>query len=128
MGGGRFDHARLSLLMVACGMALLPSLASAQSQGVISGIVIDSAGAAVFGAEVTVTGTAYRAVTDERGFFQLGVPIGSVPVSIRRMGFTPYTKSFTINDANSRIEDIRVVLSPLPTVLMPVLVSSRKVD
>jgi TonB family protein len=70
-----------------------------------------------------------RSVTDEHGVFHLGgVPLGSAPLSVRRMGFGPSTIPVTISAANLRVEDLRVTLSPLPTVLSPVRVISRKVD
>jgi TonB family protein len=44
------------------------------------------------------------------------------------MGFAPYTISVALSDANLRVEDLQVTLSPAPGVLSPVFVSSRRVD
>jgi TonB family protein len=115
-------------LIAACGL-LLPLAVGAQNSGSVSGIVTDSTGAPVFGAEVSMTGVAHRSVTDERGVFYLGgVPIGSSRLSVRRMGFAPYAISVAVSDANLRVEDLQVTLSPAPSVLSPVFVSSRRVD
>jgi TonB family protein len=119
----------LLALIAAFGVLLIPQTVGAQRSGVVSGIVTDKTGAPVFGAEVSMTGVAFRSVTDERGVFHLGgVPVGSTSLSVRRMGFAPYTISVTVSDANLRGEDLHVTLSPLASVLSPVLVSSRRVD
>src|SRR5690349_18359619 len=113
---------------VACGLLLLPISLRAQN-GVISGIVTDSAGVAVFGAEVTIASAATHAFTDEQGVFHLvGIPVGSAALSVRRMGFAPYTAAVSLTDANQRVEDLRVMLAVLPSVLTPVLVSSQRVN
>lgn len=115
-------------LIAACGL-LLPLALGAQNAGSVSGTVTDSTGAPVFGAEVTMKGLGHSSFTDERGVFVLGgLPVGAALISIRRMGFAPAAVSVTVSDASVRAEDLKVTLSPLATVLTPVLVSSRKVD
>src|SRR2546430_17389545 len=92
----------LLALAAACGFVLVPLIAGAQP-GVVSGTVTDTTGAPVFGAEVGIPGVAYRSVTDERGVFHLGgVPVGAAQLSVRRMGFAPYTISVSLSDANLR--------------------------
>ena len=116
-------------LIAACGQLVLALPALAQNPGVVSGVVMDSTGAPVFGAEVSLTGLTNRALTDESGAFHLGdVPVGSATISIRRMGFAPYSTTLSISEANARVENVRVTLSPLATVLTPVLVASRRVE
>lgn len=124
-------NGRQAMTLVACGFVLLPLSARAQNSSVVSGKVTDSSGAAVFGAEVTIAGagTPYRVFTDEQGVFHVvGVPAGSAALSVRRMGFAPYTMAVNLSDANARVEDLRVMLSALPTVLTPVLVGSQRVN
>lgn len=116
-------------LGVVIGVLLIPRTAGAQVSGVVSGIVTDTTGAPVTAAEVTMTGAVLRSVTDERGVFHLaGVPAGSAVLSIRRMGFAPSSISVTVSQANLRVEGLHVRLSPLPSVLSPVRVISRRAD
>ena len=130
MGVLRRANGHHSLRLFVAGTVLfLPLAVGAQNSGVVSGIVTDTSGAAVFGAEVSMTGVAYRAFTDEHGVFHLtDVPTGTAPLSVRRMGFAPYTTSVNVSAANPRVEDLHVMLSPVVTVLSPVLVSLRKVN
>ena len=130
MGARGFGNRFYSLrLMAACGQLLLPLSVMAQNPGVVSGLVADSTGAPVFGAEVSLTGLTHRALTDESGAFHLSeVPVGTATISVRRMGFAPYTTPVSISAANARVENVRVTLLPLATVLTPVFVSSRRVE
>jgi TonB family protein len=92
-------------------------------------VVTDSSGAGVFGAEVTIGESAYRVFTDEQGVFRVvGIPVGSAALSVRRMGFAPYTVPLLLTDAKPRVDDLRVMLVALPTVLTPVMVSSQRVN
>jgi TonB family protein len=116
-------------LALVASAVLLPLTARAQNAGVVSGIVTDSSGAAVFEAEVTIASSTSRAFTDQRGVFHLiDVPAGSARLTVRRMGFEPYTVPVSLSDANARLEDLRVILAALPTVLPAVLVSSQRVN
>ena len=128
MGAPIPTNARRLLTWIASGMLLMPATARAQNSGVVSGVVTDSTGAAVFGAEVTIQG-ALRAFTDEQGIFHVvGVPVGVANLSVRRMGFSPYTTTVNLTDADPRVDELHVMLSVLPTVLTPVLVSWQKVN
>lgn len=130
MGGqGLGNRFYLLRLLAACGQLLLPLSVKAQNSGVVAGVVTDSAGAPVFGAEISLTGVASRALTDESGAFHFGdVPVGTATISVRRMGFAPYTMPVSIREANARVENLHVTLSPLATVLTPVLVGSHRVE
>ncbi|MEP7347945.1 MAG: carboxypeptidase-like regulatory domain-containing protein, partial [Gemmatimonadaceae bacterium] len=60
--------------------------------GGITGIVRDTLGAAISGAEITLRGSPLRLETDERGEFKLAkVPAGSLTILVRRIGFRPDT-------------------------------------
>ncbi|HJQ12608.1 MAG TPA: TonB family protein [Gemmatimonadaceae bacterium] len=130
MRAGSLCNRRHSLTLIGlCASLLLPPALRAQSSGVVSGVVTDSAGAAVFGAEVSTAEGANRSLTDEHGVFYLsGVQSGVTAISIRRMGFAPYSTTVTLNQSDPRLEDLHIVLAPLPTVLTPVLVSSVKMN
>jgi hypothetical protein len=71
----------------------------------ISGIVVDSAGAAVPGATISVAGGDAAALTDETGKFGLaGVSEGEHVLSIRRLGFAPDSRRVKVSaDAPTRL-------------------------
>lgn len=128
MGVRSFVNRRHSLALIVVCALVIPLGVEAQNRAVVSGVVTDSTGAPVYGAEVSLTGVT-RSFTDERGAFYFdGVSVGSAQLSVRRMGFAPRTISVTVTDANLRVEGLQVMLSPLPTVLTPVLVNSRRAD
>jgi TonB family protein len=83
----------------------------------------------VLGAEVSIAGVSNRSFTDDRGVFYLGgVPFGAATLTVRRMGFAPYTIPVTIPHPSPRIDNLHVTLTPLPSVLSTVLVNARRVD
>ena len=78
----------------------IPTLASAQdyTSGTLTGRVMDSAGAPVAGATVTVrsqqTGVTQNSTTDANGGFRAPlIPTGSYTVTIAKDGFTPTTNA-----------------------------------
>ena len=82
----------VSVLAVVVGAAI-PGAASAQS-GSITGTVTDTAGRPISVAQVGVEGTTLLAVTQENGRFSIAnVPAGSHRLSVRRVGFNPYTRT-----------------------------------
>lgn len=83
----------LSLLVI-----LLP-VRGAVAQGRIAGVVRDTSGAGIAGAEITVGGSDTRAETDEAGRFLLArVPAGEVAIHVRRLGFTPTSASVVVSN------------------------------
>lgn len=72
--------------------------AAAQASGnVLSGIVRDSVGTPIAGAEVRIAGSGYTARTDERGEFRLpGLAAGQHAIHVRRLGFRPETTTVAI--------------------------------
>jgi hypothetical protein len=71
--------------------AMLASSAAAQApRGSVTGIVRDSAGHAVIGAQLNVVGTDIRTSSDVSGHYLLaGVWPDDVTVAVRRLGFAP---------------------------------------
>lgn len=90
--------ARLAPLV---GLAIaLVAPASAAAQGRIAGVVRDSAGAGIAGAEVSVAGSARGVHSDDAGTFQLGgLPAGAVTLHVRRLGFAPVDTRVVVQDA-----------------------------
>jgi TonB family protein len=105
-------------------LALAPALLGAQDttpRGTISGIVRDSSGAGIAGAEVSVAGTGLRAHTNSQGEFRLtNVPAGAVSVGVRRLGFVPAVASIVI--AANETAAISVMVAPLAQSLAAIIV------
>src|SRR5690349_17789201 len=80
----------LKAIAVACAVLAIvaPGVAGAQGRtGRLSGVVRDSARAAVSGAQVQVAGTRFGALTDDAGRFRIvGVPAGTYTVRVQRIG------------------------------------------
>jgi len=105
-------------------LALAPALLGAQDttpRGTISGVVRDSSGAGIAGAEVGIAGTGLRAHTNSQGEFRLtNVPAGAVSVGVRRLGFVPAVASIVI--AANETAAISVLVAPLAQSLAAIIV------
>src|SRR5687768_2036253 len=105
-------------------LALAPALLGAQDttpRGTISGVVRDSSGAGIAGAEVSIAGTGLRAHTNSQGEFRLtNVPAGAVSVGVRRLGFVPAVASIVI--AANETAAISVLVAPLAQSLAAIIV------
>lgn len=79
--------------LFAVALALCATSALAQApQGRIEGVVRDSAGAAIAGADVRVAGSPLSTVTGESGTFTFAaVRAGTASLQVRRLGFAPAT-------------------------------------
>jgi TonB family protein len=109
-------------LMLSAGEAL-----DAQPQGSITGVVTDASGNPLFGATVLVTGSSLSGVTDERGEFRIaGVTPGVVELRARRLGFLPAVRQARVQ--TQRNERVELKMTPLPTMLQPVLVHTPRVE
>jgi len=122
--------ARCARRLVCAGIALAavgaaPARGAAQANGSISGIVSDSAGAPLVGAELVVEGTSHRVLSDERGAFHLAVPVGSVSVRARRLGYRPLTLQAEV--AAGSPAGLTFRLAPIARTLAPVIVRSERV-
>ena len=57
------------------------------ARGTVAGVVRDSSGGRIGGAEISIVGTGLRAHTNAQGQFRLtNVPAGTVTVGVRRLG------------------------------------------
>lgn len=109
-------------VMLAAGEAIV-----AQPPGSITGMVTDTAGNPLFGATVLVAGTSLSAVTDERGEFRITTSIpGVVELRARRLGFVPAVRQGRVT--NQRGQRVELKMTPLPTMLAPVVVKTPRVE
>jgi TonB family protein len=110
--------------LAAGALALAPALLRAQDttpRGTVSGVVRDSSGAGIAGAEISVAGTGLRAHTNDQGEFRLtNVPAGTVTVGVRRLGFVPAVASIVI--AANEAAAMSVIVAPLAQSLATVIV------
>src|SRR5262245_52940841 len=90
--------------------------------GNVSGTVTDSSRHAVLvGAQVQVEGQALRTSTDASGrFLLLGVPAGTVKVTVSYLGFDPLTREVTVSGGVTGQLDFAL---SLPKVLVEVTVT-----
>ena len=120
--------------LLAAGCALggcLTGTVAAQGQGgdvgtgSVSGVVKDSTGAAISGAEVLLRGSPLRVETDDRGEFKLGkVPAGPLTLQVRRIGFRPDTIQLMVLAGQTVPAEMTV--HRLTVQLQPIVVLGRR--
>lgn len=90
----------LRALVLACVLSLVSIGTGAFAQsatGSIAGIVTDSSGRALAGAEVSRVGASGRAATGRDGSFRLAdLPAGQVQLIVRFIGYAPVTREVTV--------------------------------
>jgi hypothetical protein len=90
---------------------------------VLNGIVTDSSGAAIPAAEVIVVAYGITVRTDENGAFRLPVlPAGDHVLRVRRIGFYPRTRNFSVQDGESW--QLLIELAAAPVTLTPIGVTA----
>ena len=97
---------RRSLLIAVAVVALIsPALASAQSNGQITGVVRDATGGLLPGATVVITNQATKeariVITDATGSYSQSVPPGSYTVAVSIQGFKRMTQQVDVQTGSS---------------------------
>lgn len=115
---------------LAFGLAWFPfGVAAAQSATTLVGVVADSTGAPILGADVSIAGAGAQVVTDNRGQFRLlYLPAGPVTITVRRLGFAPAVVQIAAPQPGIATSMVRVQLTPVPTVLLPVVIRAKHAD
>ena len=86
----------------------------------VSGIVVDSAGAPLPGAHVTISGSSAAAVTGDGGRFQLAAQgAGDHVLSVRRLGFRAESRAVAVSATGPT--EVRLVLAAVPVHLAAVV-------
>jgi hypothetical protein len=118
----RFSSVRVALILL--GAMLIAATGQAQSFGALHGVVRDSLGGGVSGAQVTVEGSPTRTVTDASGMFRLSkLAAGEFSVHVRRLGYRPTSIRARIESGtNTQVE---VALSPIAARLPVVEVKGK---
>lgn len=84
------------ILATALVLTLHPTLARAQQQGTISGVVRDDGGQTVANATVRIPTTELGALTDEQGRYVLEVEPGTHRLEASRIGLSPAARTVTV--------------------------------
>ena len=103
-------------------LLLLPSLATAQAGGTVSGRVLDaSSQAPIAGAQVVVAGTQVGALTTAEGRYTIrNVPTGNVTLRALRIGYAEQSRVVTVTSTGTASADfslshVAVTLTPVVT-------------
>ncbi len=104
---------------------LAPSAAAAQSDDpVLTGIVTDSAGAPIGGAEVFLGRSSRPVTTNDQGVFRVSpAPRGRLWVAVRRIGYAPVRRSITL--VKGERQHLQLAMAPLPVTLPELKVVER---
>jgi TonB-dependent receptor len=91
---------------------LVPAGAAAQGTGTVTGTVVDTEGAPLPGASVTVPGTRLEATTDRLGRYRLTpVPAGAAQLQVRFLGFEDQLLVVAVPPGGSVAQDVTMVLA-----------------
>ncbi|HUR92890.1 MAG TPA: carboxypeptidase regulatory-like domain-containing protein [Gemmatimonadaceae bacterium] len=104
-------------LLAAAAILILPLDAAAQAG--LRGVVLDSQGGTIPGAQVSIEGSNAATVTDVAGVFRLQrIPRGSVTLNVRRLGYRPGQAIIQHAGATETAVEVRLIAVPevLPTV------------
>jgi hypothetical protein len=101
---------RSSLIVLAVFFAIA---SQAAAQGRLTGVVRDTLGAPMPGVEVTVQGVARPATTGPTGAFEFqGIKVGTVAVTMRRLGYAPQSSIVKIVAGENTLPDITLTAVP----------------
>ena len=116
-----------ALVLLAPPLQPLAAQGAAEETGALAGVVQDAEGHGLVAAHVTlVDGDGRSAVTDEEGnFLILRVPLGSVKLSVHRLGYEQRELSVYVGRARST-STVTVVLTQIPQQIATVEVRAKR--
>lgn len=114
----------LSALLVGGLAVVRPAAAQTtpNQTGFVAGVVRDTTGVVVVGAQVSLAGHLGRGTTGTDGSFRLSGPGGDRTLVVRRLGFRPESLAVAIPPGGTA--DVEVRLVPTPQTLAPVVVAT----
>jgi len=99
---------------------------AAAQNGTVSGTVTDDAGARLASAEVRVEGVLLRAISDDRGRYELtGVPAGTHTLRVLLLGYRGTTRVVTVSAGVATEVNFTLERTPIPIAPVEVVVGSR---
>ena len=114
--------------LMAFAVSVAVSVGDADAQGArapVVGMVVDSLGGPIVGAQVDIEGTLHHSVTDSVGRFRmLEVEVGRLRINVRRLGFLPATLFLQLGAGGAR--QVMITMTPAPEILAPVVVTNRR--
>ncbi len=120
-----FRTPRLPVALLALLALALPVTLHAQA-GTVRGIVVDSGGAPIQGATVSLDGTGLSATTQAEGRYELrGVPAGTYTARARRISYTPIAVKITVPPTGIVEQSFRLTPTPIQVAPINVTVGSR---
>lgn len=115
-------HLTLGVILSA---TILRPAGGQEGAGLVTGVVTDSSGLPIMGAEVAALGTRLRARSDDRGQFAIpGLALGDALIEARRLGFRPETVGVVIFAERAAVAAIR--LRTTPTTLATVAIRGER--
>ncbi len=104
---------RIILSIVLLGLGATASAGAQTARGTLTGSVVDSAGAALQGARITISPGNASTLSDATGQFTItGVAAGTYTVNVAYAGFAPYSKSnFVIATPTVRLDAVLAIAS-----------------
>ncbi len=114
------------VIAVLFGIALSAHESRAQfARAPVVGMVVDSLGGPIVGAQVEIEGTFHQTTTDSAGRFRmLEVEAGRLRIHVRRIGFLPTTLFLQLSASGAR--QVMITMEATPEVLAPVVVAGRR--
>ena len=117
-------YRRLVAVALACFSVSAAAQEGSLGLGGLSGIVRDSLGQAIIGAQITIPGSQLIAETDESGKFELAkIRPGMLALRFRRLGYLPDTVELLI--LAGRTVPLEVSLTRVQVSLTPVVITGR---
>src|SRR5687767_10972641 len=122
--GNRTNQRRLIAVALACFSVSAAAQQGNLGLGGIRGIVRDSQGLAIIGAQISIRGSQLIAETDDSGRFELAkVRPGMLSLRFRRLGYQPDTVDLLV--LAGKTVPLDVTLSRLSVALTPIVVTGR---
>jgi hypothetical protein len=90
----------------------------------VRGVVVDSAGLPLGGAEVRVVGTSFVVITSDSGLFHTELPAGPIVFAVRRLGYEASTFLATLRPG--RTNGVKLTLQGTAQALPGVLVAEQR--
>jgi iron complex outermembrane receptor protein len=113
-------------ILAAAFLTLLCAHDAMAQTGTLSGMVSDSTGAPLSGADVRVDGTTLHVPTNDQGRYQLpGVPTGTHTVRALLLGFRAAVQTVTVTDGSTVEANFSLHVSPIEMQGVEVMVGSR---
>jgi Carboxypeptidase regulatory-like domain/TonB-dependent Receptor Plug Domain len=110
-----------ALVLLACSASLL---AAQEATGKIEGTVTDQGGAPIANAQVTLVGTAFAALTSDKGYYFFNnVPAGSYTVRVKFIGYTA-AEVTGVRVLGGQTATTNVKLTPSAVAIGPVVIEA----